>query len=273
MSVDFDGTAGRLDYGDLRSVSGLGSAYNDEATVAQVKGDASGNTDRIWWNDTSAQGSNLSRITSNAFRYQINDTPQNNRHDTDTTYSTGTWYKLFGQANLSGADDIDIYRDGTIGGGSRVTASSPAAIDTGTNGMFIGCRQQGTPDLFWDGEIAHVAIWQPNDGAYFDVAAFREAVDDHNFSPFFFRDGLKFYAPLYDSDHDADLISGADPTQTATVAKGTGAGVEPKIENYLANGGMIFTSGAGGGGGSGIKWNGTDISFNGLVNDKWNGYA
>jgi hypothetical protein len=274
MSVDFDGSAGRLDYGDLRSAAGsLGNSYGDEYTVANVKGDGSSATSRIWWNVTSAQGSNLARISSNAFRFSINDTPQNNRHDTDTTYSTGTWYKLYGQATVSGADDIDIYRDGTLGTGSRVTASSPGNIDVGATGMYIGARDTGTPDHFWDGEISQVAIWQQGPTEYFDNAAFREAVSDHNFSPFFFRYELRFYAPLMDVDHDADLISGTDPTQTATVATGTG---DPyyKIENYLANGGMMFTSaGGGGGGGSGIKWNGTDIDFNGLTNDKWNGYA
>lgn len=237
MSVDFDGTAGRLYYGDLRSVGEqLGNSYSYEYWSAHVKHDASGVAERIWYNETSSQGSAAVKLDTNAFRYSLVDSPYTNRHDTDTTFATGTWYRLYGQGKASGVDDIDIYRDGTLGTGSRVTGSSPANINTGTNGLTVGARTiTGTADQWLNGEIAELAIWQGTNVIFFDNTPMIEAIDTHHFSPLFFLQGLRFYAPLMDADHDWDMISGTDPTQTATVSKGAGgSGVNPKIQNYLS---------------------------------------
>lgn len=207
--------------------------------------------------------------TTDTFRAVYLDPTQSNRTNTTASLSTtGQWYNLHPVFSrlVSG---METWVDGTEDSSTPVGVNQTA--NTWSADVGVGATQVG--GSYHDGAIQNMAFFKHTAGVSFDSGATYpahfSALKDHNFSPLFWRDNLVCYFPLWGPGYVTDLRQGYVLTENGSPTKAPG----PAGVIYPTSGSIFFAPAGGGGGGSGIKWNGVDIKFNGLANDKWNGYV
>ncbi len=70
-----------------------------------------------------------------------------------TTLSTGTWYHVVG--TFSTTNGMVLY----VNGASDGTSSDTVATITGTRQLWVGARNRATPDIYTDGVLDEISIW------------------------------------------------------------------------------------------------------------------
>jgi hypothetical protein len=135
------------------------------------------------------------------------------RNATTTTIATGTWYALGGVLDY-GADTISPYVNGAVENSgvatfanATLTLGAPGVDAIGSNGVPSGCSA-----CQWDGQIAHVAVWNVALTAQ-DFAALGAGVNPWLVKP----ENLVVYWPFWGSSPEVDLKSNVSATITGTI--------------------------------------------------------
>ena len=197
--------------------------------------------------------------SANVVRGFLYNYPQSNYNRTTAdAYSGATWHSYRGKlSRLFNDQEVEI--DGVDVEDTQIGTNWTA--NTWTDDLIIG---GSATTSYYDGAIGETAIFvEPGlSGLY------QEMVDmwDAGWSLDVFMTELAFFAPMLTGTAD---LRGLVATDTGTPSPEPG-----KFRIVACEPQTYFPAGSGGGGGgAGIKWNATDIDWNGLTNDKWNGYA
>jgi len=132
---------------------------------------------------------------------------------TSTTFTAGTWHHAFGCGVSSTS------RFAYLNGGGRGSNASSRTI-VGANSIAIGRTNNTTPGNYYDGVVAHVAIWNTagSSDAERDAWAVALAAGAHPYT--IARANLVFYAPLNgDGSPEPDLVGGRLLTVSGSPAK------------------------------------------------------
>lgn len=120
--------------------------------------------------------------------------------------TNGTWHQV--GAVSSAADSYFAYTDGSPSD-EQTTSRTPANVDR----ISIGRLGDASPEQYWDGLIAEVAVWN----VALTTAEMAILADGYA-APFVRPDALVFYAPLISVTGDEpDLVGGLILTNNNTV--------------------------------------------------------
>lgn len=133
---------------------------------------------------------------------------------TTTGYTVDQWH------HAAGVEISDASRAVYIDGGS-VGTNANSAIPTAVNRVAVGQLRNSIPALEFDGQIAHVTIWDIVLTAQ-EITSLASGISSLQMRPA----NIVYYAPFNgNQDPEADIVGGNDMTLNAT----TRVGEEPPI--------------------------------------------